>query len=287
MDWIEITVPVEGEAAEAVSAFLSRYGSVAVQEIRATPTGGQDLPPRVTVHCYLTREQAEKDRPAIEEGLWHLSKLLPTEPPSFKELADGEWMDAWKEHYPLIRVGRRIVVVPTWKEYSPEPDSVVVAIDPGMAFGTGLHPSTQLSLAALEEFMRPGYQVLDVGTGSGILAIAAAKLGASYVLAVDTDMTAVRAARENVQHNQVADRIEVNLGSVLPPSQPLRIKPMLVDSGQYDIILVNIIAEIIAEMAPALGRLSRPGGVVITAGILAERQHLVTEAFADHAHTAP
>ena len=280
MDWVEIGVGTDNEAVEATSAFLSRFGSVAVEELLAAPTGGEPLERRITVRCYLSAEQAVRDRSTIEEGLWHLSQLLPLELPQFRSLADTDWMEAWKEHYSVIHVSDRVVIVPSWKPYSQAPGEIVVRVDPGMAFGTGLHPSTQQALDSLERFLRPGDVVLDVGTGTGILAIAAVKLGATGVLALDIDEAAVRAARLNAEANGVGGRIRVALGSVIAVERRSGPLPAVVEQGAYDLLLVNIIAEVIREMAPALLRLVRPGGAIVTAGVIKEREQLVTEAFA-------
>src|SRR5690606_26457499 len=125
-----------------------------------------------------------------------------------------DWANAWKEHYRVLRVGERIVVVPSWLEYEAAPGDVVLQLDPGMAFGTGLHPTTQLCLRLLERYARPGLRTLDIGTGSGILAIAAAKLGAGPILALDNDPVAVGVAAENTARNGVADLVSAAEGSL-------------------------------------------------------------------------
>ncbi len=283
MHWVEISVAVDHEAAEPTSALLSRYGSVAVEEIRATPTSGDPIPPAITVRCYLTAEQAAMDREAISQGLWHLSQMLPIGEPVFRDLTERDWTEAWKEYFPVLHIGERVVIVPTWRQHEAQPGEIVLALDPGMAFGTGLHPSTQLCLKALERHLQPGDEVLDVGTGTGILSIAAVKMGAARAEAMDIDPTAVEAARENVVRNEVQGQVQVSLGSVVPVRSRQGPQPALVDSGAYDLTLANIIAEVISEMAPALCRLTCAGGTIVTAGIIAEREHLVLDAFRDRA----
>lgn len=283
MEWTEISVGVDNEAVEAVSAFLSGFGPVAVEEVRATPTGGDSHAPVITVRCYVTSRDLEKSRDAIHQGLWHLSRLLPIAEPRFRTLTERDWMEAWREHYPVIHIGSRIVIVPAWRRYEPQDGEVVLVVDPGMAFGTGLHPSTQLCLAALETYLRPGDSALDVGTGTGILSIAAAKLGAGAIVAMDIESAAVEAATANVAANGLAERVDIRLASVVPVRGPWGSTPDVIDSGTYDLLLVNIIAEVIAEMAPVLLRLARPGGTIITSGIIAEREHLVEGAFSGRA----
>ncbi|MDQ4099598.1 MAG: 50S ribosomal protein L11 methyltransferase, partial [Chloroflexota bacterium] len=187
-------------------------------------------------------------------------------------LKEEDWANAWKDHFPVHRIGSRVVVRPPWLPYTPTADDVVVELDPGMAFGTGLHPSTKLSILGLEEVATPGMAVLDVGTGSGILAIAAVKLGANHVDAVDVEPVAVRAARENAARNGVAEQISVKLGSV-GADAPFRCA--------YDVVLANIIARILIELADGLTAATKPDGALILAGIIDNREAAVEAAFRD------
>ena len=163
---------------------------------------------------------------------------------------EEDWAEAWKEHFPVMRIGRHIVIKPTWRTFEPDPADVVVALDPGMAFGTGLHPTTRLCLAGLErwrdEGLLDGARVLDVGCGSGILAVAAGLLGAADLHAVDTDPIAVEATRENAARNGVA--VTVRTGS-LP-----------VAGGPFDLVLANLVASLLVAMAPDLAAALRPAG---------------------------
>jgi ribosomal protein L11 methyltransferase len=177
-----------------------------------------------------------------------------------RPIQDEEWAEAWKRFFHPLRVGRSLVIKPSWEAFTPRPGDRVIELDPGMAFGTGAHPTTQLCLALLEERVAPGDRVLDLGTGSGILAIAAARLGSARVLALDVDPIAVSAARENAARNGVSERVTVQEGSVEAAG-----------SAPYDLIVANILAGVIRDLAPDLARLTRPGGLLLASGIIADR----------------
>lgn len=234
----------DGEAAEAVAELLRplAYGDSVVLEQRSDALAQEEdtMEPQITVKIFLPGEQDSRDvRQQIREALYYLGRLYPIPEPTFRELEDKDWAHAWKEHYHPFRVGSRIWIQPTWAplDEGVREDDVVLTLDPGMAFGTGLHPSTQMCLRALPDIVRPGDRVLDVGTGSGILAIAAAKLGAQRVLGVDTDSQAVRAARDNVRQNDVAGLVEIARGSLHD-----------VGEREWRLVLVNILAPVIVEM---------------------------------------
>ncbi len=285
--WQELSVVVAAEAVEAVSELMSRYvaGGVAIEEPYRLLDDGQVHEPLpgapVTVRAYVPDDEAGREtRQRIEEGLWHLRQVdlgsigeLTT-----RQLAEEDWANAWKEHYHVLRLGQRTVIKPSWREFVPEPGEIVVELDPGMAFGTGLHPTTRNCVLLLEELLRAGDRVLDVGTGSGILAIAAARLGAQSVLALDVSPVAVEAARANAAANGVADRVEVRLatleGAAGEPYTPLppRLTMLGTEIGEYDVVLANIIARVIGQLATSLLRAVRPGGTLIASGIIEERR---------------
>ena len=233
MNLLEISVRTDGEAAEAVSELFNRLGQGGAV-IEESPQGELRL---VVVRVYLPDdERLAERRAAIEEGLWHLSQIYPIPSAEFRELREDDWANAWKAFHPVQRVGERIVLKPTWREYEPQPHELVVELDPGMAFGTGQHPSTRMCLLAVERHVRQAMRVIDVGVGSGILAILAARLGAGEVFACDVDPLAVSAARENVALNRVAACVRVESGSL---------GDWELDAGSWDLILMNILAPVI------------------------------------------
>lgn len=275
MGWLELTQEVDEESAEAVVELFSRYcrGSAVVEQQVGTEDGGEPLPQPVTrIRAYLAPSDDQVEvLLRIQQGLWHLSQIHSLPDLQIVRLEDKDWERAWQDHYHVLRIGRRIVIRPSWRTYEPQPDDIVITLDPGMAFGTGLHPSTRLCVEALEDAVRPGMRVLDMGTGSGILAIAAAFLGAARVTAIDNDPIAVKAATENVLANGMRSRIEVKLGS------------MDAISGEFDLIVVNILAHVIQEMLTRdLARHLRPGGQFIAAGILETQADDVLRTFAVH-----
>jgi ribosomal protein L11 methyltransferase len=259
MEWLEVSVTVENEAAEAVAEVLSRYAPRGIA-IEAGPEGWNAGP--VLVRAYLpVDDQLRANKRRISEALGHLAQIRPIPAPVFHVVAEADWAEAWKERLNVLRVGQRTVVRPSWRDYTPAPGDVVIELDPGMAFGTGLHPTTQMCLVVLEGRVRPGATVLDLGTGSGILAIAAAKLGAGHVLALDSDPVAVETARGNVLANGVQGTVRVAPGSLAQVSE------------SYDLVVVNILARVITDMIrDGLATRVRAGGVLAAAGILAGQE---------------
>jgi ribosomal protein L11 methyltransferase len=280
MRWIEVSVRVDNEAVEAVSELFQRFAHGGVVIDYATEPGQEiawDEPAElaygepVTVRGYFPRtREGSRRRRELEQALGHLGAIWPIPDPTAREVREEDWANAWKEHFFAHRVGERLVIKPSWREFEGGPGDLVVTLDPGMAFGTGLHPTTKLCLVALERLVAAGDRVFDVGTGSGILALAAARLGASSVLAVDLDEIAVQAARENVETNGLAERIAIGRGSV--DAAP--------DGERYDLVVANIIARVIVDLAPALAARVRPGGRLVASGILDVRRDEVAAALA-------
>ena len=192
---------------------------------------------------------------------------------------EEDWAEAWKEHFPVMRVGRRLVIQPTWREHARQPEEVVIALDPGMAFGTGLHPTTRLCLAGIEDWADQGLasraRVLDVGTGSGILSIAAGLFGAGSVLAIDTDILAVETARANAARNGLSDLIRVRQGSL-----PIAEGRAETETETFDLVAANLIAGVLISLAEELAAVVRPGaGRLLVGGVFHDREPEVRSAF--------
>ncbi len=277
--WHELSVEVDAEAVEAVSELFSRHGfneGVAIDEPYIQDGDGDNLEIDSDRPYVVRTYVADSDfRPEVIEeirhALWHLGHLRGIGELKDNLLKEEDWANAWKVHFQVHRIGERVVIRPPWQEYEPAGDEVVVELDPGMAFGTGLHPSTKLSMLGVEEVVSPGDRVFDVGTGSGILAIAALRLGAAHADTVDVETVAVRATQENAERNGVADRLNVALGSA-GPGEPFQ--------GEYDVVLANIIARILIELAEHLVTATRKGGALVLAGIIESREQDVLDAFA-------
>ncbi len=266
-DWIEVSLRVDGESAEAVAEVLGRYGhqGVSIEQCGIAPDTWDetDLPPasQLLLRAYFPADSALEDKKAqLEAALGHMRMMYPMPTPVYRTVQAQDWAEAWKAHYQPLRIGKRLVIRPLWREVELEHDNIEIALDPGMAFGTGTHPTTQLCLEALEAAIQPGHDVLDLGSGSGILAIAAAKLGAGRVLALDSDELAVAATRANAEANGVGEKIVAEHGSL---------ESLLTSARRFDLVLVNILARVIIELAGrGLGDIVRPGGIAIFSGII-------------------
>jgi ribosomal protein L11 methyltransferase len=276
--WLELSVEADAESVEAVSDLLARYGhnqGVVVEEPYRQDHDGENFaidPTRpVVVRTFLPEDDdAEPAREAVERGLWHLRQIGPVGELQTRVVVEEDWANAWKEHFHVRRFGRRFIVKPSWQAYEPAPDDLVIHLDPGMAFGTGAHPSTELVLTLMEEVDFNGARVLDAGAGSGILSIGAALLGAAQVDAVEIDPYAVKTMVANLELNGQSDCVAAitgPVGSVIPVG------------ARYDVVLANLIARILIEDARALTAQLRPGGVLIASGVIFDREAEVVAAF--------
>ena len=284
MNWLEVSLTVDGELAESVADVLARFapnGVMTEQGVRfvndedeGTATGP------ITVRAYLeVNDQLEETRQKIEESLYYLGMITPVPTPTYKQIADQNWMEAWKQHYKPILIGEGLLILPAWLE-SPDPKRIPIKIDPGMAFGTGTHPTTQLCLELMEVSFaqskidnRKSEIVIDVGCGSGILSIAALKLGAKTVLGVDIDIESVKNSRENADVNGVGEELLLGQGSVTE-----------VLAGQFSfksapLVVANILAPVLIRLFDAgLADLVEPDGEIILSGILDHQAESVIEA---------
>lgn len=289
MDWIELTVHTTTQGAEVVSDALMLSGATGTMvEDRADipdpdkPNGYWEiidpklidsLPEDVQVHAWFEPDATFQERlQALRSQLDMNRRLAPevdlgTLQIDTVNVKDEDWSEVWKQFYKPFRAGKSLVVKPTWEPYNPQPGDRVIEIDPGMAFGSGTHETTGMCLELLEEAVHGGERVIDVGTGSGILAIGAALLGAKEVLAIDIDPTAVKVARENVAHNHLEQTVTTLEGNLLEK----------VDA-QCEVCVANIIADVICMFAAPLNDHIVPGGLFICSGIIKEREQDVTDA---------
>jgi ribosomal protein L11 methyltransferase len=282
MNWLEVSLTVNGELAEAVADVLARFAYSGVmmeqgvrytnEEDEGTPTGP------IAVRAYLEmNDQIEETRQKLEESLYYLGMIQPLPTASYKEIADQNWMEAWKQHYKPIIIGQSLVIVPAWMD-PPDPTRVAIRIDPGMAFGTGTHPTTQLCLELMEKAITDSrlsnheFRVIDVGCGSGILSIAALKLGATAALGLDIDTNSIANARENANTNSVGEELILGVGSVqeiLDGRFAFRKAPL---------VMANILAPVIVRLFNAgLAELIEADGAIILSGILQEQAPSVIE----------
>ena len=279
--WLELSIAVPHEYVEPVSYLFSRYGrALTVESDResefcsaatASPSpesGGEaDGAARVILRTYLPAGSRERFA-RIEVGIKLVSLLEPLGDLIVNEVKEEDWQNSWKSHFHLLKIGSRLVIKPSWIEYQEQAGDVVIEIDPGMAFGTGYHPTTYTCLQALEEWVRPGASVLDVGVGSGILSIAALRLGAGSVTGLDIDSQAVRAARQNFRRVGVTRQVTLAQGSV--PHAAAK-------AGQFDLAAANISARAVCERAQFICPTLRPEGALIASGMVRGQEGQVVE----------
>jgi ribosomal protein L11 methyltransferase len=272
--WLEIAVEVAGIDAEIAADVLRQAcaGGAAIQSASRFDSGSDayvvdgDAP--AIVRGYLPDDD---DAGRIRNSVRLALRMAPLQKPPrwrrVRRLKESDWRDSWKRHFGVQRIGRALVVKPSWTQYRLKGGEIVLEIDPGMAFGTGQHPTTAMCLRALEELVRPGMSVLDLGCGSGILAIAAAKLGASRVLALDIDPNAVRAARENAAANGAAAAIEVREGTLDVETPRRRVSRGRVGE-RFDLVVANISGLTLERLARTLASSLNPGGILVASGFL-------------------
>ncbi|MHA6260367.1 50S ribosomal protein L11 methyltransferase [Sporosarcina sp. CAU 1771] len=286
MKWSEIAIHTTHEATEAVANILhesgasgviiedsiepdriheDKFGEIYELDENDFPNEGVILKAYLPVNSFLI--ETMKD---IEQAIGNLSNFglnVGKNSIQTSEVDDEDWATSWKKYYHPVKISGRFTIVPTWEEYEPvESDELIIELDPGMAFGTGTHPTTVMCVQALEKYVEPGNVVVDVGTGSGVLSIAAALLGASKVHALDLDYVAVTAAKENTELNKVEGVVEVTHGNLL---ESIHVQP--------DVIVANILADVIMSFSEDAYSLLPEGGLFITSGIIGQKRDLVKD----------
>lgn len=275
MNWLEVAVHTPNEGVEAISfifedlgtggvaiddpALIYKYIESGVWDYWEFPDEVLNREMPIVKGYFPATDTAEAKLAQLKERLAKLG-LNPEPKVYIRELKEEDWATAWQAYYKPVKVGQRFIVKPTWEDIVVEPDQVVLEMDPGMAFGSGTHATTTMCLEFIEDCVVGGEMVCDVGTGTGILAIAAAKIGAGNVLAVDVDEVAVKVAKENAVGNGVADKIQVVQGYLLDHF-----------SGEADVVIANIVADVIIKLAPDAHKALRLGGYLITSGIIRDR----------------
>ena len=289
MQWAEVSVDTSHEATDLVSEILQELGAAGVviedpallnEYIRSGLWDYTDLKESEETEVVRVKAYWALDE-ELEGKLQNLSERLASLAQhgidkgagavSWKAVADEDWAETWKEFFHTEKIGARTVIKPTWEEYEAKAGEIVVELDPGAAFGTGQHATTSLCIRALEDLVRPGMTVFDVGTGSGVLAIVAAKLGAKRVEAVDFDPVAVRVARENVRQNGAEDVVRTERSDLLKSVE-----------GEADLIIANIIADIIVRLFGEVKGSLAAGGTMLLSGIIEDRLADVVEAAGRH-----
>lgn len=280
MKWIEVKVVFENQdrelACDLISDIFYSFGlqGVAVESTVADENadwadGAEKIPDADSVSAYFPKDgrfensiskiRTELERLAAEPGI--ATRIL------FREMDEEDWAESWKEYFWPEKVGKNIVVKPTWRDYMPNPGEIVVEIDPGMAFGTGTHPTTSLCIQLIEKYLHTGDSVLDIGTGSGILLIAAGKLGAGNLQGIDNDPVAVDIARKNLVINHIGpERFTVTTGNLAEKVHQ-----------QFDVIIANILTDVILELLDSVPPLLCENGIFICSGIISENREKVTQ----------
>ena len=267
--WYELTTWADHEAVESVAELLAQYGyneGVSIEEPFLQEQDGDNLridtsKPAV-VRTYIAAESYDPVVvEQIREGLWHLGRIRPIGELTVSERSEEDWASAWKEHYRPLRASERVVIRPPWFEYEEQPGDIVLILDPGMAFGTGMHPTTRLSLMQIERSVHSGQSVFDVGTGSGVLALAAARFGAEAIDAVDVEPMAIRVATRNLELNDATGEIRLNVGSADWALGKI-----------YDVVIANIIARVLISIADDLVAAIKPGGLLLLSGVIEPKE---------------
>jgi len=276
--WYELSTTADHEAIESVAELFARYGyneGVAIEEPFLQEQDGDNLTidstRPATIRTYIPTESYNDETvQQIRDGLWHLGQIRKVGELTVSQRSEEDWATAWKEHFRPLRASNRFVIRPPWFDAAPEANDIVLVLDPGMAFGTGMHPTTRLSLYQIEQHVSTGHSVFDVGTGSGVLALAAARLGASPIDAVDIDPMSIRVANANLELNNLSNEIRLDVCSA---------DWATLTGRTYDVVVANIIARILIEISAELCACTSSGGLLLLSGIIEPKEELVREAF--------
>jgi ribosomal protein L11 methyltransferase len=281
LEWIEITITTKTESVEAISYMLTDVGITGImiddpkdillqdKDETAWDYVEEELlqnkdPETVFMTVYLPENMNYQEKiQEIKERLQHIGSFLDIGKGTVEinNIDEEEWAHSWKKYYKPLKVGKSIIIKPSWEQYEPaNEDEKIIEMDPGMAFGTGTHETTSMCIELLEKCINNKEEVLDIGCGSGILGIAAAKLGAKHVIGVDLDTGAVKVAKENVRRNQLEDKVEIRHGNLLD-----------VVEEKGDIVVANIIADIIIQLSQVVPRFLKTQGYFISSGIIRDR----------------
>ena len=296
MDWLEVTVRTNTAGADLISELLISAGAKgtsiedrfdafseptdATQWDLIDPSVIEKMDEDTLVHAYFPAETTSRE--TIESLRARLAALTPEwlgfdagkRALEIANVREEDWAENWKKYYKPFRVGRHLVVRPVWEKYEPQAGDKIISIDPGMAFGNGTHETTSMCLGLVEDYIKPGDMVLDVGTGSGILAIASVLMGAQSALGIDLDPVAVRVANENIERNGLSGRVHAQVGDLVKG----------IDT-QADVVFANIIADAVILLSRAVRAHMKPGGVFICSGIILEREQDVLDALAEAGFT--
>ena len=296
MDWLEVTVRTNTAGADLISELLISAGAKgtsiedrfdafseptdATQWDLIDPSVIEKMDEDTLVHAYFPAETTSRE--TIESLRARLAALTPEwlgfdagkRALEIANVREEDWAENWKKYYKPFRVGRHLVVRPVWEKYEPQAGDKIISIDPGMAFGNGTHETTSMCLGLVEDYIKPGDTVLDVGTGSGILAIASVLMGAQSALGIDLDPVAVRVANENIERNGLSGRVHAQVGDLVKG----------IDT-QADVVFANIIADAVILLSRAVRAHMKPGGVFICSGIILEREQDVLDALSEAVFT--
>jgi ribosomal protein L11 methyltransferase len=288
MDWIEVTLKTTAEGADVAAQVFYDVGvtGVVVEDPDAIQQAQSDernwdyiddsmlakMEEEVLVKAYLSNDASFEDKFAlIKEKIKWLQQLdygldMGTLSIELTHVKEEDWANNWKKYYKPLKVSNRIVIKPSWEQYNSKDDEVVLEMDPGMAFGTGTHETTTLCIDALDRYLKSGETVVDIGCGTGVLAVSSLLLGAEKATAIDLDSNAVQVAKENAERNQVDHRLEVIHGNLLDQVH-----------GQFDIAVANIIADVILDLTKSIRSFLKPNGLFIASGIILDRLQDVIE----------